>query len=71
MAYTRWPIWGAIEAQTDDHGARGPAGVKVNAVRIDRNEIVASGTTDASGYLTVTPLPANGKLTYKLAQSTT
>jgi hypothetical protein len=62
--YTRWPIWGAREELVGIGGARAPVGTHMKAIRDDTGATVVTADTDASGYVTLSPLPANGVLSY-------
>lgn len=67
VAYTRWSIWGAIEALLEQDGHRAPGGVTVSAIRTDTNAVVQTGVSDPFGYVVVTPIPANGTTDYVLS----
>jgi hypothetical protein len=62
-----WPIWGALEAQaTTPAGEPAPAGKHFQAERVDTGERFGEGTTDPSGYVVVTPVPANGSVVWRV-----
>jgi hypothetical protein len=63
------PLWGALEAVAEFDGGRAGAGISIGAVREDTEEIVAVGSTDADGYVTVSPVPGNGDVRFFLVEA--
>lgn len=55
-----------VLAKTEE-GTRGPEGADVEAVRDDTLAVVATAETDAHGYATLAPIPANGSLQISVA----
>ncbi len=62
LIWIDWPLWGARDVLVTEDGGRAPAGVDLQAYRNDTSATVATGSTDASGYAVLTPVPFNEDL---------